>query len=406
MQPLAPHTSRSRVARRLPALLALAAALAAGVAAGPAAHAAERLRPVATTVPLLDHIIVIVEENHSYDQVRTQPYTASLIAAGSSFSNSYAVTHPSQPNYLALWSGSTQGVTSNVCPPPGSPYLTENLGHACEVAGITWRSYAERLPFAGSDICDADSQLYARKHCPWTHFGNLTHLNERPFGDLATDIANHTLPRLAFVVPDQCNDSHNGGACSVALADSWLAAQVPAMLDAVGPNGVVIVTWDEDDNYAGNHILTVVNGAPVIANYISTRYLTHYTLLRTITDALGLAPFAAAVNETPATDIWVPSGPTAIGLPGPNALDSPAPNPSRGVVHCALTVPAGWPLEVSVLDVAGHVVRRWTQRSIEPRTALAWDGRDAHARPVAAGVYRLRVRAAGATWERRLLRLP
>src|SRR5262245_37649993 len=86
----------------------------------------------AIAVPRADHVIVIIMENHDYDAVRVQPYTASLIANGSSFADSYAVTHPSQPNYIALWSGGLQGVYSDLCPAPGSPLSAENLGHACE----------------------------------------------------------------------------------------------------------------------------------------------------------------------------------------------------------------------------------------------------------------------------------
>lgn len=356
--------------------------------------------------PLLDHILVIVEENHSYDEVRTLPYTASLIAAGSSLGNSHGVTHPSQPNYLALWSGSTQGVTSNVCPPPGSPFLTENLGHACEAAGITWRAYCERLPFAGSDTCDVDGQLYARKHAPWTHFGNLTHLNERPYADLDADIAAGTLPRLAFVIPDQCNDSHNGGACSIELADAWLAARVPQYLNAVGPNGIVVLTWDEDDNQADNHILTVFSGPLVRSGYVSSRYATHYTVLRTLTEALGLAPFGAAVQETPLDDIWAPTSPTGIEAPPARiALSAPAPNPSaRGAVRWSLDAPAGRRVEAAIVDAAGRTVRAWTATT-GSRTTLEWDGHDETGREVAAGVYRLQLRIDGATWERRLMRL-
>src|SRR5262245_21702919 len=99
--------------------------------------------------PHLDHVIVVVMENKNFSQVSTQPYTASLIASGTLLSNSYAVTHPSQPNYLALWSGSTQGVSNNNCPAPGSPFTTENLGHAVQAAGLTWRAYSEGLPAAG-----------------------------------------------------------------------------------------------------------------------------------------------------------------------------------------------------------------------------------------------------------------
>src|SRR5437762_6900971 len=156
----------------------------------------------ATPPPRLNHIIVVVMENKSYDQVRTQPYTASLIASGSTFSKSYAVAHPSQPNYLALWSGLTQGVSNDACPPAGSPYLVENFGHACEAAGLTWRAYSENMPSVGYTGCTYDGTLYTRKHDPWTDFNNLNHLNERPFGDFQNDIGALTLPNLAFVIPN------------------------------------------------------------------------------------------------------------------------------------------------------------------------------------------------------------
>ena len=176
----------------------------------------------AARVAGLDHIIVVVMENKNYDEVRTAPYIASLIASGSSFSNSHAIGHPSQPNYIAMWSGSTQGVTSDACPPPGSPFMAENLGHACERKGLTWKAYSENLPSAGSTACSANSGKYTRKHDPWTDFGNLNHQNERGYADLAADIGRGALPNLAFVVPNNCNNSHD---CSVSTADGWLAGR-------------------------------------------------------------------------------------------------------------------------------------------------------------------------------------
>ena len=256
--------------------------------------------------PRLDRVIVLVMENKAYDQVRTLPYTTSLMAQGSVMSNSYAITHPSQPNYLTLWAGGTFGVSSNACPAPGSPFMVENLGHACEAAGLTWRSYAENLPAAGSPVCTADGSLYARKHCPWTNFGNLNHQNERPFTDFSVDLARGTLPDLAFVVPNNCHNSHS---CPAGDADTWMAANVPAMLDALGPRGVLILTWDEDNDHAGNHILTVFVGPEVKTGYTSTTMINHYTLLRTVCELLGITPFAAAASEPSIQDIWL--GPTA-----------------------------------------------------------------------------------------------
>jgi hypothetical protein len=265
---------------------------------------------IAAALPPCDRVIVVIMENHGYDQVRTQPYTAGLIASGGLLSGSYAVTHPSEPNYIALWAGSTLAVTNDACPAPGSPFAAENLGHACEARGRSWRAYSENLASAGATGCSYDgntsSGLYTRKHDPWTFFSNLNHVNERPYPDLAADIAANTLPNLAFVIPNNCHNTHNSGTagCGIADGDAWLAANLPAMRSALGPNGVLILTWDEDDGGAGNHILTVFAGPTVVAGSVSTRTVTHYTIVRTICDLLGLPSFGLATSETPVTGIW------------------------------------------------------------------------------------------------------
>ena len=261
-------------------------------------------------VPRLDHVAVIILENKSYDQTRTQTYTASLIAAGVSFSASYAITHPSQPNYIALWSGGTQGVVNDNCLVV-APLTAENLGHACEAAGLTWKAYSEDLPAVGSNICFNPSLTYTRKHDPWTNFSNLNHANEVPYTQLALDIAAGTLPNLVFIVPNNCDNSHNNG-CTVQFADAWLAAQVPSLLAAVGPRGLVVLTWDEDDSHSANHILTVLSGPAVLAGYVSPQHVTHYTILRMLSETLGLTPFAAAPAEASITDVWAPT----IGVQG------------------------------------------------------------------------------------------
>ena len=279
-------------------------------------------------VPSLDHVIVVVMENKNYDQARATPYVSSLLPGGSSFSNYHAITHPSQPNYVALWSGSTQGVADNTCPAPGSPFMGENLGHACEAAGLTWRAYSEDLPAAGSSDCQVKGGAYARKHDPWTDFGNLDHRNERPYTDLAADIAAGSLPVLAFVIPNNCHNTHS---CPIATGDAWLAANLPAMLRAVGPRGVVVLTWDEDDDGPTNRILTVFQGALAKRGYVSDRPVTHYTLLRTICDALGLPPIGAAAYESPIADIWTGADSAPIAAAEDLAPSGrPAPDEGRG----------------------------------------------------------------------------
>ena len=258
--------------------------------------------PASASVPRLDHVIVVIMENKSYDQVRTQPYITNLITQGTVFTNSYAVTHPSLPNYIALWAATTMGLTTDACPPPGAPYSVENLGHRCEAAGLTWRSYSENLPAAGSTVCTADSKRYTRKHDPWTYFSNLNHLNERPYSDLSLEISQGKLPRLAFVVPNNDHNMHDG---TVAQGDAWLSSNVPAMLSAVGVKGMVVLTWDEDNDASGNHILTVAVGPQVKPRYASTATINHYGVVRMLCECLGLTPFAGAASQPSVGDIWV-----------------------------------------------------------------------------------------------------
>lgn len=279
-----------------------------------------RLAPAANGVPSLNHVVVVIMENKSWAGVQGRPYVSSLIANGAQPFLSFAVTHPSQPNYFALWAGATLGVTNDNCPAAGSPFSAENLGHACEAAGLTWRAYSENLPSPGATGCSYDGSastgLYTRKHAPWTYFTNLDHQNERPYSDLAIDLANHTLPNLAFIIPNNCHNSHNSGTagCTVLDGDTWLSNNLPAVINALGPAGVLILTWDEDDGNSGNRILTIYVGPLVKPNFVSSRNTTHYTTVRTISDGLGLTAFGSAAAETPLTDIWfVPTAATPSG---------------------------------------------------------------------------------------------
>jgi acid phosphatase len=354
-------------------------------------------------VPNAAHVLVVIMENHAYDTVRVLPYTASLIAVSSSFASSYAVSHPSQPNYLALWGASTMGVTNDNCPSPGSPYTTENLGHACEAAGLSWKAYSEGLPAVGSTACNYGSPSYARRHAPWTDWSNLTHTNEVPFTQFALDTAAGALPTLAYVVPNDCDNTHD---CSTTIGDNWLAANLPGMVRAVGPWGFVILTWDEDDGSHGNHILTVFAGPLVRPDYISNRTITHYTVVRTICAALGLKAFASAATDSAVTDVWSP-GTTAVPTDTPTGLrlDPPAPDPTFGVVRAVLHVPTPARLEAAIFDAAGRRLRMLTAGQGAGSVTLAWDGRDEAGHDAGTGVFFLRVRTGGRELTRTIVRV-
>jgi hypothetical protein len=364
------------------------------------------------TVPYLDHVIVVVLENASYASAQGAPYVSGLVSANSSFSESYGTMRPSQPNYYALWSGSTQGIATDDCPPVGAPYSGENLGHACQAAGLKWKTYSEALPAAGSTVCSAsptpDGPLYTRNHSPWTSFTNLNHANEVPYTQLAADIAAGTLPNLAFVIPDNCHNGHNAG-CTLSGVDAWLASQLPAMLSAVGPWGLVVLTWDEDDGLAGNRVLTVLAGPTVKPGFVSHRFVNHYTLLRTICDGLGIEPFGAAVAEAPITDVWAVrttgvrnppnSGGTATRV-GPGR-----PNPFRAATSVSLTLVAPAMVSAEVYDLAGRRVRTLAPALLSGAAEIRWDGARDDGAPARPGVYLVRVRTGGAEFTRRVIRL-
>jgi phospholipase C len=277
-------------------------------------------------VPPNPHVVLVIMENKSYDEVRTQPYTASLMQMGATLTNASAVAHPSQPNYFALWAGSTFGIADDACPPDGAPFLAANLGQACEAAGLTWRTYAEDLPAAASTVCSADSELYVRKHAPWTYFTNVDHASERPFADLAGDLASNGLPNLAVIVPNNCHNSHNSSTpgCGVSDADAWLEANLPPLIAALGSDGVLILTWDEGDA-SSDHILTVIVGPHVTPGSTYDGAVTHYTVLRAICDKLRVPAVGAARLETPVGGIWsfrMPVPQMSWGASGPALVSS------------------------------------------------------------------------------------
>ena len=255
-------------------------------------------RALAADIPVYDHVVVVVMENHSYGDIIGNvdaPYINTLAAQGANFTQYYAVTHPSEPNYIALFSGSTQGVTSDQCPVdfPG----VDNLGAQLIAAGLSFTGYSEDLPQAGYTGCT--SGLYARKHNPWADFDTVPPASNQPFTMFPADYT--TLPTLAFVIPNLCNDMHN---CSVATGDTWLQTEMDGYVQwARTHNSLFVLTWDEDDNSQNNRIPTVFVGAEVVpGDYAETGG--HYRTLATLEAMYNLPPLGQTIGVMPITDIW------------------------------------------------------------------------------------------------------
>jgi hypothetical protein len=239
-------------------------------------------------------------ENHSYGQVigsQSAPFLNGLARAGALFTRSRAITHPSQPNYLALFSGSTQGVTGDGCP---NRFSAPNLASELLAAGYTFAGYAEGLPGTGSQACDAGN--YARRHVPWVNFSNLPRSVNLPWSAFpAGDFAR--LPTVSFVIPDVCHDMHD---CSVATGDAWLKANIgPYAAWAMTHDSLLIVDFDENDGDPGNQIPTIFYGQRVRPGR-SGQPITHYSVLRTIEDWYGLRPLGHAATARPVTGVYDP----------------------------------------------------------------------------------------------------
>jgi hypothetical protein len=305
--------------------------------------------------PTHNHVVVVILENHGYSEVignPNMPYFNSLAAGGLLLTDSHGVEHPSQPNYLDLFSGSNQGVT-NDDPVPGSssnqavqrPLTTPNLAEQLIHAGLGFKAYSEDLPAPGSLTYYSDgtnsyhslkaappnANLYVRKHNPWTNWqaasgyaepGNsrntLPASVNQPLSAFPRDFSQ--LPTVSFVIPNQCNNQHGSISklCSnsstvgddedVTLArnaDNFLKKQLGAFAGwAKANNSLLIVTFDEDDFTRANHIATIFYGAGVPAGTTYGGKVNHFDLLRTIESFYGLPGLgnAAKAKEIPLND--------------------------------------------------------------------------------------------------------
>ncbi|MEW9623260.1 alkaline phosphatase family protein [Rhodanobacter geophilus] len=270
-------------------------------------------------IPRYDHVVVVIMENAGRNSIvgntTDAPYINSLMSSGVNFTQSYAVTHPSQPNYLALFSGSTQGITDDSCP---YTFNTDNLGHQLIAAGYSFAGYSETLPSTGYTGCTYGSSGYARKHSPWVNFSDLAPSTNQPYTAFPSDFTQ--LPTLSFVTPNLCDDMHD---CSISTGDSWLGSHIDSYVKwARTHNSLLILTWDEDDDTAeANQIITLFDGANIKPGNYAEK-IDHYSVLRTLEGMYGLAALGNASAATPITDVWstgaldfsMTTSPTSVGL--------------------------------------------------------------------------------------------
>ena len=301
----------------------VAALLIAAIGANAATVAGAKTR---YKVPPLGHVFTIVLENTTYEDVTnaagqaSMPYLTGLTAQGVTLDQMYAADHLSLSNYIAMTSGQKSNEKTRAdCFNYDCVYkhpADVNIGDQLEGKGLTWKGYMESMPMpcAHGTPGQLDPYLgfgpsggYATRHNPFMYYGSVVNNQARcdahdvPYTDFATDLGANTVPNYSFIVPNTCNDAHNGGAtCGLDTADTWLANNVPQILSssAYADRGVLIITFDESTasdtrgcckTSKGGRIFTLVlSPLSTHAGTHSTTAYSHYSLLKTVERGFGL----------------------------------------------------------------------------------------------------------------------
>lgn len=272
--------------------------------------------PAQGTVPQFSHVVLVVEENHSYSSVigsSAMPYLNSLARQYGLATNYYANSHPSIGNYFMLTSGQLVTTDDTFT----GTVDQDNLARELIAAGKTWKSYAESLPSAG--YTGGDSYPYLERHNPFSYFSDVRNSSVQrqnlvPFPQFAVGLGNHQLPVFSYIVPNAEHDAHDcpggGQSCADSLklstADSWLKNNVGPLLSSsqFEKEGLLVIVFDEaatsDSTNGGGHVAMLVVGPGVKPSYRSSTFFQHQNTLRLLVKSTGAAAApgsSAAAND-------------------------------------------------------------------------------------------------------------
>jgi uncharacterized repeat protein (TIGR01451 family) len=293
-------------------------------------------------LPPVNHVFVIMEENHSYSEIigsRAMPYLQSLADQYGLATNYYANTHPSIGNYFMLTTG--QIITND--DKYTSTVFDDNIVRHLRANGKTWREYTENLPYAG--YVGADGGGYDQHHNPLSYFSDVRSSTEQlqnlvPFTQLAVDMAAGQLPNYGFIVP---TDAHNGHEGTSLAADQWLQTNIGPLTNdpQFQTDGLLLIIFDEgrgtDTANGGGQVVWVAVGPSVQTGYTSSILYQHQNTLKTVCDLLGIGSFSApslATHTLPSMVEFITpmSSPTPAPAPTPTDTLSPSPTETRSQV--------------------------------------------------------------------------
>ena len=251
----------------------------------------------------IKHIVVVVLENTKFKDAKATPFLGGLAQKGALLTNYKGVVHPSQPNYIAMISGNTHGILTNI----DANLDKLHLGDLLEDAGLSWKAYAEGYP--GNGFLGSKSGRFVRKHVPFLSFKSVQSSPQRlarvvDAWEFAKDQKYNTLPSFSMVIPDQDNNGHD---TNVARASYSMSTFLSPMINdpEIMKDTLLVVTFDEDDGSDGNKVYTVFLGAGVKVNSTSKQDYNHYSLLRTIEEIYKLGNLGEKDRDAKIIlDIW------------------------------------------------------------------------------------------------------
>jgi len=260
---------------------------------------------------------MIVFENHELDTVmgnRLMPEFNQLASKNTLLTQYYAITHPSLPNYLALFGGDTFKITSDC---ENCFINADNLADQIESSGRSWKAYFQDMP---RSCFVSDTATYVQKHNPFMYFDSIRLNPTRcdrsvvPFPQLETDLSAGNLPDFAYIMPNSCvstDDIYSDPDCNLSLADEWLGGVIGMLMDYLNPRAasepyLIILTWDEGQGshtccglpaQAGGRVATVLDSPLAKSGFRDDTPYTHYSLLKTIETAWGLPLLGHAADK-------------------------------------------------------------------------------------------------------------
>jgi hypothetical protein len=352
-------------------------------------------------VPQSDHVFVLMEENHSYEQVignSAMPYLNSLAKSYAVAANYDANSHYSIPNYFWITTGAYVTLSDNTT----QKFDIDNVTRYLNSAGKTWKAYEETLPYAG--YVGPSKGNYLKNHDPFSYFTDVVNSSEKfnivPFTRLATDILNNNLPAYAFIKPNGADDGHNG---SLSAADTWLKNNLAHLLASPpfqpGGNGILFITFDESvdsdcrplttcpslpENGGGGRVATLVIGPLVKTGYKSSTFYQHPSVLKTMLLALGISGAPGAAQSAPPMDVFQGCVPSSVNPSVTICTPSAGQTVSSPVHIVAQTTDSK---TVNLMQIYVDGVKKYQVYASSLDTSLA----------IASGTHRLAVRASDGT---------